>query len=321
MKLVIFVIALNEEKTLGKVLDLMPKSIKGVDQIEKLVVSDGSQDKTVEIAREHGARVIEGHAQKRLAYRFQQAVEECLKMGADIAVNIDADLQFNPADIPTLVDPILNHGYNFVAADRFTDPETGLKRKPENMPGGKYYANLLGAWIVGKLSGYKFNDVTCGFRAYDRKALLSLNINSKYTYTQESFQVLAVKKLNMTSMPVLVKYFPGRKSRVVTNFFQFLFGSAINIMRAFRDQAPLTFFLGLGAFPLLSGLLMIVGLGIYYLITRSFSPYKFVGFGGIYLFSLGLFLWGLGLMADMLDRSNTNQEKIIERLKHIEHEK
>ena len=147
-----------------------------------------------------------------------------------------------------------------------------------------------------------------------------MNINSKYTYTQESFQVLAVKKLNMTSMPVLVKYFPGRKSRVVTNFFQFLFGSAINIMRAFRDQAPLTFFLGLGIIPFVMGMIMLIALGVHYLINQSFTPYKFLGFGGIYLLSLGLFIWGLGLMADMLDRNNINQEKIIERLKRIEYE-
>src|SRR5690606_38988982 len=102
---------------------------------------------------------------------------------ADIMVNIDGDLQFAPEDIPKLVAPIVEGKADFVAADRFTDPETGKRRKPKNMPPVKYYGNKLGARIVGSLSGQKFRDVTCGFRAYNQNALVALNINGEHTYT------------------------------------------------------------------------------------------------------------------------------------------
>lgn len=316
MKLVIFTICKDEDKTLGELLDRMPKKLEGISKIETLVISDGSSDQTAEVARKHGAtKVIEGKQQKRLAYRFQQALDTVLTMGADIAVNIDGDLQFSPEDIPKLLNPILEDGADFVAADRFTDPKTGEKRKPEVMPTGKYWANRLGAWIVGNLSGQKFYDVTCGFRAYTKKAMLAININSNYTYTQESFQVLAVKKMNIVAVPIDVKYFKGRKSRVVRSFWQFLFGSALNILRAYRDYAPLRFFGNLGVVLIIPGILMGGFTTIHWITTGKITPYAAVGLIGLYLVTLALVVWALGLVADMLDRMLNNQEKILEEAK------
>lgn len=321
MKLIVFSICKDEAETIGKVLDRIPLDIDGIDEIEKWVISDGSIEDTVEVAKNHGAYVYEGVQQKRLALRFQQAVDIALGNGADIAVNIDGDLQFNPSDIPKLVEPILEGKSDFVAADRFTDPETGKVRKPENMPGGKYVANRLGSWAVGKLSGAKFPDVTCGFRAYSRKALIALNLNSKYTYTQESFQVLAAKRMTIKTVPVEVKYYPGRKSRVVTNFGQFLFGSALNILRAFRDFAPLKFFGMLGVLSFVIGLGFAGFSGLHWLQTGTISPYKAVGIVGIYFITVALFVWGLGLASDMMQRLNNNQEKILEYIKEERYKK
>src|SRR5690606_31417750 len=139
-----------------------------------------------------------------------------LEHGYDVMVNIDGDLQFAPEDIPKFVEPIVAGDADFVAADRFTDPETSAEKHPDNMPTAKYYGNKLGAYIVSKLSNREFRDVTCGFRSYNRDALYALNINGRHTYTQESFQVLAAKGLRIATVPVVVKYFKGRKSRVVT---------------------------------------------------------------------------------------------------------
>lgn len=321
MKLVVFSICKDEAATIGELLDRIPKRIKGIDEIETWVISDGSNDETVKIAQRRGANTVEGTQQKRLSHRFQQSVEVALANQADVAVNIDGDLQFQPENIPDLIQPIIDGGYDFVAADRFTDSETGERRKPANMPTGKYWANRLGAWVLGKLSQYRFRDVTCGFRAYNRNALFALNINGKYTYTQESFQILAMKRMNITSMPVQVQYYPGRKSRVVTSFSQFLFGSALNILRSFRDFAPLRFFVYAGAVPFLLGLGAGVFTAIHWVVTGAISPYVSVGIIAIYLFTLGIFLWGLGIVADMLDRSLNNQEKILEETKRIRHEK
>src|SRR5690606_7508017 len=117
---------------------------------------------------------------------------------------------------------IIDKEADFVAADRFTDPNTGRLRRPHNMPAVKYHGNKLGAFIVSSLSRYRFNDVTCGFRAYNQNALVALNISGKHTYTQESFQVLAAKRMRIKTIPTEVKYFKGRKSRVVTSIPGFI---------------------------------------------------------------------------------------------------
>jgi glycosyltransferase involved in cell wall biosynthesis len=319
MKLVVFSICKDESATIGKLLDQIPTTIAGIDEIETIVISDGSTDDTVQVAKDHGAIVIDGQNQKRLAARFIEAVALALDHGADMAVNIDGDLQFDPGDIPELVAPIVSGGFDFVAADRFTDAQTGKRRKPTGMPTGKNYANQLGAWVVGKLSGQHFNDVTCGFRAYNRKALLSLNINSNYTYTQESFQVLATKRLSIKTLPVAVKYYPGRKSRVVTSFFSFLFGSAFNIIRAYRDFRPLSFFGTIAASFFALGLVGIIFTALYWLNTGAITPYKTVGLAGIYFATLGLIFGLIALLADMLKRTSNNQEKILELLKEIKY--
>ncbi len=317
MKLIVISSCHNEEKTIGEVLDRVPKKIPGITSIDKVVVDDGSTDNTVEVARKHGATVIQNGQRKRVAYCFQVAVEYALEHGADIAVNIDGDNQFDATEIPLLVEPILKGEADFAAADRFTDAKTGKFRRLENMPVSKYIGNLLGAWIVGKMSGQKFADVTCGFRAYNRKALLHININNKFTYTQETFQVMAAKNLNIKSIPVTVRYFQGRKSRVVENIPVYVFKSALNIMKAFRDYSPFKFFGWLGAVPFVPGFFCLLFVGIHYINTQSFSPYKFVGGIGVYLVSLGLLSWLIGAFADILNRVLHNQEKIMYYAKSI----
>ncbi len=305
---------MNEEKTIADVINGVPKKIDGVDSIAAVVIDDGSTDRTVEKAQKAGARVISDGANKKLALRFKEAVETALNMKADILVNIDGDLQFNPADIPEMIAPIVSDDADFVAADRFTD-KNGKKHRPKNMPAGKYYGNLLGAWIVSKLSRQKFNDVTCGFRAYNQKALIALNINGTKTYTQESFQVLAMKRLRITTLPTEVKYYPGRKSRVVTSIFSYVAISALNILRSYRDFAPLRFFGWLGLIPFILGFISAVIFIGHWLVTDSFSPFKFLGFAGMYFITLAIIIWSLGLVADMLSRMLNNQEKILEEVK------
>jgi glycosyltransferase involved in cell wall biosynthesis len=316
MKLVIFTICKDEEETIGELLKRVPNKITGVTNIETLVISDGSTDRTVEIAKDQNVtKVIDGVRQKRLAYRFQQAIDTALEMGADFAVNIDGDLQFAPEDIPKLIKPIIDGQADFVAADRFTDIETGERRRPKHMPKGKFWANRLGAWIVGNLSGESFRDVTCGFRAYNKKAMIAININSTYTYTQESFQVLALKKINIQSMPIKVTYYPGRQSRVVRSFWQFLFGSALNILRAYRDYAPLRFFGILSLILGVPGLLLGGFVSWHWATTGTISPYIAIGIIGLFLIGTSTMLALLGLVADMLDRMLNNQEKILENIK------
>ena len=169
MKLLVVSICKDEAETIGKLLDQIPKKIPGVSDIEKWVIDDGSTDGTADVAAKHGARVAGSGMSKKLAFRFREAIDIALARDADILVNIDGDLQFSPSDIPKLVAPIANGEADFVAADRFTNPETGRAEQPKNMPAGKYWGNKAGAWVTSKLSGQPFNDVTCGFRAYNQR--------------------------------------------------------------------------------------------------------------------------------------------------------
>src|SRR5690606_5806845 len=133
--------------TIGQVLDGVPKNIQGIKTIEKWVIDDGSSDGTADVAKEHGAQVISDGADKKLAFRFREALDLALHRKADIMVNIDGDLQFDPAEIPVLVRPIVDDIADFVAADRFTDKNSGKRRRPEGMPTGKYLGNKMGARI------------------------------------------------------------------------------------------------------------------------------------------------------------------------------
>ncbi|MBI2357076.1 glycosyltransferase family 2 protein [Candidatus Dojkabacteria bacterium] len=321
MKLVIFTPCQNEEATLSELFKRMPKKIEGIDSIELLMVDDGSTDKSVAIARNLGVKVIENKRKKKVAYTHMKGIETVLDMGADIAVSIDADLQFSPEFIPTMVEPIVSGRADFVSANRFENPETGKTVKPDNMPVAKYFGNRVGAWLVSTITGEKYPDVTCGFRAYSKEALLNLNINGKFTYTQESFLVLASKKMNIEFVPVEVKYFKGRKSRVVVSILQYILQSGISIMSSFRDYAPLKFFGLLGLVPFVTGFVAAIFVLIHWIRTGSFTPYKYLGFASIYILSVSFVIWLLGFLADMQDRLLHNQEKILYEIKSLKYGK
>lgn len=315
MKLLIIVFCKNEAEMLGKLLDAMPRKIDGVKTIDVFVLDDGSTDGSPDIAREHGANIVTDGVSKGLAFRFRQAVDLALRKGADIMVTIDGDMQYLPQDIPKIVAPVIEGRADLAAADRFTDPKTGRKYRPANMPAGKYFGNILGTKIVGRLSKHQFRDVTSGFRAYNREALFALNVNNDQTYTQESFQILALKKMRIVGVPMPVIYYKGRRSRVVKSILGYVASSALNIMRAYRDFAPLRFFFWLGFLPMSLGIVGGLFSVWHWLHTGMFSPYKFIGITSLYLLSLGIIIWLLGLLADMQARVNRTQEKIYEAIK------
>lgn len=317
MKLLIVSLCKNEAATIGELIDRIPRTYPGVKELEIHVIDDGSTDKTAAEAAAHKATVHSDGVNKGLAFRFRDALDLALERDADIMVHIDGDLQFRPEDIPALVTPIVDGMADFVAADRFTDAKTGKLRRPANMPTGKYWGNKFGARVLSKLARRTFSDVTSGFRSYNRAAILALNLHSNHTYTQESFQILAIKRLRILSLPLPVTYHKNRRSRVVSSVPKYLFTSALNIMRAYRDFAPLRFFFGLGGVPLVIGSLACLFSAYHWATTGSFSPYKFVGIGGLYFVSIGIFLCSLGLVADMLVRLQGTQDRSYEDIKRL----
>ena len=310
MKLVILIPALNEAASIAGVVESMPRQIEGVDKIEVLVVDDGSKDDTAQLARNAGATVISHPFNQGVGKAFNTGLAAALEMGADIMVNIDADGQFSPADIPLLIAPIVEGKADFVSGDRFRSADGKLVR-PEYMSKIKFWGNQRMADLVGFVTGKRYDDVSCGFRAYSKEALMRLNLTGKFTYTQESFLDLANKGMGIKTIPVDVTYFPDRKSRVAGSILNYMFQTAKIIFRAYRDYNPLKFFGLMGLIPFVISILSGVFVLIHYFTTGAFSPYIFVAFAAVYLFTFGILLWIVGILADMFVRIRLNQEQLL----------
>ena len=149
-------------------------------------------------------------------------------------VNIDGDRQFDPADIPKLIAPILNREADMVTASRFKDSAL-----TPDMPPVKLVGNHMMSFLISRLCGQKFADVSCGFRAYSREALLQINLHGLFTYTQETFLDLVSKKLRIVEVPIRVTYFKGRQSRVAASILRYGLNTAAIILRIYRDYFPL----------------------------------------------------------------------------------
>jgi hypothetical protein len=278
-------------------------------------------DHTAQYAREAGAEIITHSVNMRLGKSFQDGVNYCFEHDADIMVNIDADLQYDPADITKLIQPILDGKTDFVTADRFTS-SYGKVVRPSNMPPVKFWGNQRMTHLVNSLAGTNLGDTSSGFRAISREAILNLNLTGKYTYTHETILDLAFKRLRLMSVPIEVKYYPERKSKVANNLVHYTSQSLNIIIRSFRDYKPLHFFSLLASVPLVAGLGMLIFTLIYFIIHQEFTPYKFISFAGIYLLSLGLLLLIIGFLSDILVSIRMTAEKqLYLQKKHMQQDK
>ena len=306
--------ALNEEGGLGGVIKDMPKHIDGIDEISILVVDDGSTDNTVKVAKENGADVVSHGSNKGVGSAFQSAVGYALDNRVDVLVSIDADRQFNSKQIPEIVQPILNDKADMVTGDRFS------KGMPENMPKSKYWGNKQMSRLISIISGKKFRDVSCGFRAYNREALLRLNLFGAFTYTQETIMDMVFKGMRVVEFSVDIKYFKERKSRVAGSILNYTFRTLKIIVKTLRDYKPMLFFGGMGSVVLLIGMVFEIFMFTHYFITGKFTPYKSFGFIGLGFVIFGMLLVIVGFLADMFNRVRLNQEKILYELKKGKYE-
>jgi glycosyltransferase involved in cell wall biosynthesis len=306
MKIVISLPALNEAATIGGVLESLPRQIEGADSVEYLVVDDGSTDATADAALSQGARVVSHGRNLGLGQAFHTAVGEALGAGGHVLVTIDADGQFDASEIPLLVEPILEGRAEVVTGSRFHEGQ-----RPPGMPRMKFWGNRFFAWLVNTLLGEHLRDVSCGFRAYSRDALMNLNLIGKHTYTQESLLDLLHKGMRVVEVPISVRYWPERESRVAGSLVVYGVNALKIILRTARDFKPLRFFGVIAGAVILLGVVMDLWLLSYWLESGEFSPYKFVGFTGTGLVVVGLLILGFALLADMLDRLRINQERVL----------
>ena len=310
MKLLIIIPCLNEVETIGQVIQSCPKSIKDISQIDTLVIDDGSDDDTSSEATKFGAKVLKHHKNFGVGKAFRTALNYAVENEYDLLVSIDGDGQFNATDIEFLVRPLIDDQIDLVIGSRFENKES-----VPNMPRTKMIGNKLMSYFISKLVGQTFHDVSCGFRSYNRKALFELNLHGDFTYTQETFLECAVKKMNIVEVPITVKYFKNRKSRVVKSIFKYAFSSLGIILRGYRDYFPLKFFWSIALFLFVPGFIFGAIFFGNYIINGVFTGFLFAGFISAFLLGLAIIFLVLGILADMLDRIRSNQDRILYHLK------
>ncbi len=269
MKLIIQIPCYNEAETLKIALDELPKHIDGVDVIEYLIINDGSKDDTVQVARDWGVNyVVSFRNNKGLARGFMAGLDACLRNGADIIVNTDADNQYCGADIEKLIQPILRREAGMVVGERPIDDTehfSPLKKKLQH----------LGSWVVRKASHTEVPDAPSGFRAYSRHTAMRLNVINEYTYTLETIVQAGRQKMAVTSVPIRTNA-ELRPSRLFSSMFGYVKKSMLTIGRALMMYKPLYCFTWVAGVFGIFGL----GIGIRYLI------YFFNGDGGGHVQSL-----------------------------------
>jgi len=305
ISLVVTIPAFNEAATIAQVINGLPRDIPAVASLEVVVIDDGSTDATAKVAARAGAKVVSFSHNKGLGAAFGQALRSALALGADIIVNIDADGQFNPQDIPKLLEPIIAGQADMVTASRFAEPDL-----VPQMPWMKKWGNRRVANIVNKLANQQLHDVSCGFRAYSRNAALRATLLGGHTYTHEVILDLAFRGLRIVEVPVkVVGVRKVGKSKVAGNLWKYGWHSSLIIIRAYRDYKPMRFFSGISLVLFVLALLCGGFVLWHYLITRSFSPYIFVAFfAGGFGFA-ALLCYVTALLAGMIDRLRILQDE------------
>jgi len=313
MKLIIQIPCYNEEKTLEQTFKGLPKQIEGIDIIEYLIINDGSSDKTVDVAKSLGVHHIVTFKQnKGLAKAFMAGIDACLRLGADIIVNTDADNQYCGADIEKLVKPILEGKADIVIGERPID-------ETEHFSWQKKKFQHLGSWVVRLASNTKIPDAPSGFRAYSREAALSLNVINEYTYTLETIIQAGHNKMAMMSVPIRTNP-ETRKSRLFKSMWAYIKRSASVIIRSFMMYKPLKFFGTLGLIIFSIGTALGVRFLFYYLGGNGSGHIQSLILSAI-LILLGAQTIIVGLQADIIAANRKILEDIQYRVRKADCDK
>lgn len=311
MKLIIQIPCLDEETTLPATIGDLPRQVAGFDSVELLVVDDGSTDRTVEVAREQGVEhIVRLTNNKGLAAGFQAGLDACLKLGADIVVNTDADNQYSGADVPKLLAPILAGEADMVVGDRRV-------ATIEHFSGTKKALQRAGSWVVRRVSGTAIADTTSGFRAYNREAALSLLVTDDFTYTLESLiqagkMLVAVEGVEISTNP------QTRESRLFDSTGAYVRRNALSILRIYARYEPLRFFASasvvVGALALAAWLPFMID----WIFNGDSSGHIQSLILGAVLFIAALQLLALGVIGDLLAGQRVMTQRVFERVRRVE---
>jgi glycosyltransferase involved in cell wall biosynthesis len=311
-KLIIQIPCLNEAATLPSTLADLPRAIPGIDAIEVLVIDDGSRDGTSEVARACGVdHLVRLRRNKGLAAAFQAGVDACLKAGADIIVNTDADNQYAGHEIPRLIEPLLRGEADICIGDRNI-------AELEHMSWRKRQLQRLGSWVVRQVSNTSVPDTTSGFRAYTREAAMRMTIVSEFSYTLES--IIQAGKKRMAVAHVAVATNPRtRDSRLFDSAFSYVKRSAATIVRIYAMYEPLKVFtyIGVGIFAV--GLLLALRFAYYYFVGSVYGT-RFVQslILSAVLMIVGFQVMLIGLLADVISGNRKLLEEVLYRVRVLE---
>jgi len=260
LKLIIQIPCYNEAETLAITLKDLPRSMEGFDKVEWLVINDGSTDNTAEVAKANGVdHVVSFNKNQGLARVFVAGLDACLKQGADVIVNTDADNQYNAKDIPLLIKPILDKKAELVVGAR---PISDI----QHFRLVKKQLQKIGSWVVRLASKTDVPDAPSGFRAMSREAAMRLNVFNDYTYTLETIIQAGQKNMSVISVPVRVNK-DLRPSRLVKSIPRYIAKSVVTIVRIFVVYKPFRFFMTIGLVLFASG--FVIGLRFLYYFFRE----------------------------------------------------
>jgi glycosyltransferase involved in cell wall biosynthesis len=300
----------NEEESLPGTLAEIPREVTGFEEVRMLVIDDGSTDGTVRVAGDGGADrvlVLAGH--QGLAKAFRAGLDASLDMGADVIVNIDADGQYDPACIGDLVEPIVRKQADIVIGDRQTPLLVHFSRI-------KKLLQRAGSWIVSRASGVRVPDATSGFRAYSRRAALSLNVFSGYTYTLETLIQAGQEGLRTASVPIRARR-TDRPSRLMRSMASYVAHSTLTILRTFMLYRAVWLFLGVGALLGAAGVALVARFMYFYFTIEGQTGYvQSLVFGGT-LILLGFQFLLLGVLADLISANRRLHEEVVTQLRTI----
>lgn len=312
MKLIIQIPCLNEAETLEIALNDLPKQIDGIDEIEYLIINDGSKDNTVEVAKNWGVHYVVNFKQnKGLAKGFMAGLDACLRNGADIIVNTDADNQYCGADIEKLVRPILDGKADIVIGERPIDDTehfSPLKKKLQH----------IGSWTVRVASKSTIPDAPSGFRAYSRDAAMRLNVVNQYTYTLETIVQAGHEKFAMTSVPIRTNA-ELRESRLFSSMFGYVKKSMVTIIRSFMMYKPLRFFGIIGSILFVLGLILGIRYVVFILAGAAGGHVQSLILAST-LLMMGFMTWVIGMQADIIAANRKILEDIQYHVRKIDYD-
>ena len=310
-KLIIQIPCYNEEASLAITLRALPREVSGFEKVEWLIVNDGSKDRTVAVARENGAdHVVELGTHRGLACAFMAGLDAALRAGADVIVNTDADNQYCADDIPKLVEPILRGEAAIVVGARPVDDIAHFSPL-------KKFLQRLGSRVVRKASGTDVADAPSGFRAMSREAALQLNVFSRYTYTLETIIQAGQKNIPIKSVPIRTNA-DLRPSRLVKSMRAYVHRSILTILRISVTYKPFRVFLTLGTVPFMIGTAIALRWLWFFLIEDSLRTRLPSLILAAILILIGVQLWIVGIVADIVAVNRRLLEDIQVRVKRVE---